>query len=278
MLYVIITAILEMSGNMEYLLLYLMSVLITVGGEVAIAFKMIKEIADQGYKFNLERLKEFSDMSTLYKYIFLVPILNIVFLMVAKYEYDSYGFIMLDQFRVLDMLEKMDKEEQEVYNKHPNAITAIAIEEIVSSLKELEHKKEVKNELPINTLRIDDISEIKFTIDQDANIKIIELSKDLEKGNINEASLKVFIYKKLGETLRTAKEKTVFENYQDLKKDNINVKIESNKKDNSLLEEIKETKELLYELRKYCSGSININVDLKNTQTEDINNKEYIKK
>ena len=263
---------------MEYLLLYLMSVLITVGGEVAIAFKMIKEIADQGYKFNLERLKEFSDMSTLYKYIFLVPILNIVFLMVAKYEYDSYGFIMLDQFRVLDMLEKMDKEEQEVYNKHPNAITAIAIEEIVSSLKELEHKKEVKNELPINTLRIDDISEIKFTIDQDANIKIIELSKDLEKGNINEASLKVFIYKKLGETLRTAKEKTVFENYQDLKKDNINVKIESNKNDNSILEEIKETKELLYELRKYCSGSININVDLKNTQTEDINNKEYIKK
>lgn len=43
---------------MEFLIIWLGSVVASIGFSVSLVFKVFKDVADQGYKFDIKRLKE----------------------------------------------------------------------------------------------------------------------------------------------------------------------------------------------------------------------------
>lgn len=122
---------------MQYLFMYLLTILGSMVGETMLVLRMIKDVADAGYLLDKEKLseslkkmKETSgvDLSLNNKIIRLIPIVNLLNLLKIYSNYNSQRETIITQFSVMGVLKDMTDEEKREYNKKPTAIKAIKID------------------------------------------------------------------------------------------------------------------------------------------------------
>ncbi|MCR5483378.1 MAG: hypothetical protein K6E99_03105 [Bacilli bacterium] len=93
--------------------------------------KVTKDVADNGYKFNLDNLKSLYENNAavseqLMKYRN-IPFINMAIALYGGISYKTNRDNILLTLNTTDCFEKMTKEEEEYYSKNPNAISAILI-------------------------------------------------------------------------------------------------------------------------------------------------------
>jgi len=115
---------------MELLVIWLGSVVVSLGMDTALAFKMFKDVADQGYKIDFKRFSELGKqlnpdarkMSILGLFI---PIANILLKFDQALKYNNARPFIADQLRVMDCIEPFSKDEEENYSKKPTGLNAM---------------------------------------------------------------------------------------------------------------------------------------------------------
>lgn len=175
---------------------------------IVISLRMLKDMADAGYKLYLKRETNTSNNTLIY---FFIPLLNIIYMLKVSIEYAYNSSFMLDELNVLGYLEEMTEDEKKEYNKNPTSINAILIPlksyEEIRPVHSLTFKnKNVSNEILFNMG--DDGEEIRII---HANGFIAKLSVDEQKQLIQKTIAKI-ISKDFSKFLKTGKfkEKTCY--------------------------------------------------------------------
>lgn len=106
-----------------------MTILVSIGLDISLAFKMFKDIADQGYKLEMDKISELGrqmnpETSKNNAMSLFIPFFNLFFQMNKKTKYEQTRPFLADQLRIMDCITPFTKEEQENYNKKPTGFNA----------------------------------------------------------------------------------------------------------------------------------------------------------
>lgn len=247
-----------MNIALQFLLLWLASIIISKVMDLSLAFKMVKDIADLGYKINRDRITNLVnqlDVEQLKKSKIesFIPIYNIFKSMYVNAQYINYKEEMISSLNALCIIDEMTDLEKDVYNKKPGAIGAIALEPIVQFELDSAFKIEVSK---------DDLKGIIYFEKEDNLIKVLksegifEKIKDgatcsyndfinqiatilslyktsinelkISRGNIAEEDLKDFVsFKKVGDEAKILKSDGKLKDINDSSYDEFNDKMNS---------------------------------------------------
>lgn len=166
-----------MNIALQFLLLWLASIIISKVMDLSLAFKMVKDIADLGYKINRDRITNLVnqlDVEQLKKSKIesFIPIYNIFKSMYVNAQYINYKEEMISSLNALCIIDEMTDLEKDVYNKKPGAIGAIALEPIVQFELDSAFKIEVSK---------DDLKGIIYFEKEDNLIKVLKSEGIFEK-------------------------------------------------------------------------------------------------
>ena len=135
---------------MEFFVIWLGTVVASVGMEISNELRIFKDIADAGYKCNLKRVNELSEnlnsnSSGIAIVSLLVPGYNIFYVFDKANKYNNAIPMFLSQLDVAGVLEEMTDEEKKEYLKEPTGLNAIKIQIKSESKKKDVHTFVIKN-------------------------------------------------------------------------------------------------------------------------------------
>lgn len=118
---------------MEFLVLWLGTIVASFGLEIAKELRMLKDVADAGYKINMERLSEIhkqinQDVPNATLQSMLIPVLNVMLVFQRTVQYYQARPMILSQLSVIDALEEMSEIEKTEYLKKPTGLNALIIQ------------------------------------------------------------------------------------------------------------------------------------------------------
>ena len=126
---------------MEYLLIYIISIIASMGIELVGELSIIKELATKGYKLDMEKSSERKTKQERKKDILkkFIPIYNIIhsFKQLAKYEKEKKKI--LENPSNYESIVEMNKIEKDLFNEKPKAITALNL--AISPIDEKNYRK-----------------------------------------------------------------------------------------------------------------------------------------
>lgn len=256
---------------LQFLIIWITTIAATIGADVSLAFKMIKDIADCGYKIKLDRMKEVSEalnpnVKQMNNFIKLIPIINLMKSFSDLVEYSKVRNKVLDEFSVLDCIEEMTDIERESYMLRPTAINAIVIY-AKSKIKEEESDKKVTITFKEN----DEEGKIIFKLierDNKQDIFIIGSEGVAKNMTIGEQKRKIIEIVKL--INNEVEEK--FDSYEDFKKEaiknNNSINLSNFGKQSSNYKTRKERIDELNRFKKELLDSKNINNEKDNNSGE----------
>ena len=175
---------------MELVLIYLGTVIASFILELDNGFQMFKDVADAGYKIDIDKMSEFiNKMRNNQKQESLlrifVPIYNVLRAMQIRMQYIQQRFLILDQLNVMDCIEEMTESEKIEYAKKPTGLNALLIP--LKSSVEISKaiKIELKDEGTLWYGFDDKTKEIKIL---KAEGQIAKLSLEEQKAKIDEVN------------------------------------------------------------------------------------------
>ena len=118
--------------NMNYLALWIGTIIGSFGSELVNELRMFKDIADVGYKVDLQKMADFQkklmpDANKVNLLSMLIPVYNIMKVCQNIINYNNVRLMLLDQLNAMGVLEEMSVYEKEVYSKKPTALNALII-------------------------------------------------------------------------------------------------------------------------------------------------------
>ncbi len=258
---------------LQFLIIWITTVLASIGADTSLAFKMIKDVADSGYKIKLDRMKEVSDalnpnVKQMNNFIKLIPVINLMKSFSDLVEYSNVRNNLLDEFSVLDCVEEMTDEEKKQYMLKPTAINAIVIYAKSKIKKEEKDKK-----ITISFKDGNEEGKITFKLierDNKQDIFIISNEGIAKSMTIEEQKSKIL------KTLQLIKDEIDerFDNYDDFKKEitknNNSISLNNYDKKNDIVKDRKEQIDELNNFKKELLDSKNNN--------EKIDNNDYQKR
>lgn len=171
---------------MELVLIYLGTIVASFVIELDNGFQMFKDVADAGYKIDVEKMSEFINKmrnnrkSESLLRIF-VPIYNILRAMQLRMQYIQQKFSVLDQLNVMDCIEEMTESEKIEYAKKPTGLNAL----LVSLKSSIEISKAIK-------IEIKDEGTLWYVFEEKTNeIKIVKADGLIAKMTIEEQRAKI---------------------------------------------------------------------------------------
>lgn len=117
---------------MNFYVWWIISIFACMGMRVQFAFKIIKDIANAGYKFKPENLSKIIEkinpnVNKINKIKLLIPGFNIFDTFVSAYQYNQKSAYIIDELITLDAIEAMSDKEIKEYQENPKIITALNI-------------------------------------------------------------------------------------------------------------------------------------------------------
>ena len=116
---------------MSFLLFWLVTIIGSYVINFKMAFMMLKDLADAGYKLNVDNVKkfseEFNENRPNNKLIYLIPVINMLYSFKIAVDYNISRWNILDQLRILDILDTMSIEEKKKYEENPTALNALML-------------------------------------------------------------------------------------------------------------------------------------------------------
>ena len=118
--------------NMNYLALWIGTIIGSFGAELVNELRMFKDIADVGYKVDLQKMSDFQnklmpDANKVNLLSMLIPVYNIMNVCKNIINYNNIRPMLLDQLNAMGVLEEMTAFEKEEYSKMPTALNALII-------------------------------------------------------------------------------------------------------------------------------------------------------
>lgn len=176
---------------MNFLVLWLGSTAFSFCMEISRELRMFKDVADAGYKLDVEKLssfiKEFNpDVNKNTILSMLIPIYNIMNAFQNDLNYNKIRYMLLDQLYIMDVLDEMSEYEKKEYQKNPTGLNACLLQ-IKMKLKLM---YATKIEFPDSSVIYCDIKEDDIIIYK-AEGPISRLSKEEQKQKIKEVCIKM---------------------------------------------------------------------------------------
>lgn len=117
---------------MKIVVLWISTVAASFCIELTNELRMFKDVADAGYKINIDRLSDLSkklnpDASKITLLSMLIPIFNIIQVFERITKYNNTRPMLLDQLSIIDALEEMSEIEKQEYLKKPTGLNAILV-------------------------------------------------------------------------------------------------------------------------------------------------------
>lgn len=102
---------------MEMLALWLGSIVFSFGMEISRELRMFKDVADAGYKLDVEKLSSFvkeinPDANKITILSILIPIYNVINAFQNDLNYNKVRHMLLDQLYLMDVLDEMSEYEK----------------------------------------------------------------------------------------------------------------------------------------------------------------------
>ena len=117
---------------MNFYVWWIISILVCMGMRASLAFKMIKDVVNEGYKFKIKNLSKiieqiYPDGKKINNIKLLIPGFNILDILMTTYKYNQANENLIDGLRVLDVIEPMTDQEIKEYQENPTTKTALDI-------------------------------------------------------------------------------------------------------------------------------------------------------
>lgn len=174
---------------MEFLIIWLSTVAVSFGMEMANELRMFKDVADAGYKIDIRRLSDLSkqlnpNASKATLLSMLIPIFNIMQVFQRTVQYNNARPMILDQLNVMDALEEMSEIENQEYQKKPTGLNAL----LIPLKDEIRISKAASIKIETDTEK----SEIFYEMDDSLeNITILKVNGDASRLTVDEQKKKV---------------------------------------------------------------------------------------
>ena len=174
---------------MSIILIWLSSIVITKGMKLITGLKIFKDIGNEGYKFKYDSISEFK-VDEYNKYFDFIPFYNILNIMMISSQYINNKDFTLSQFCNLDLLEEMNDEEKEIFQKRPNGMTVVYLTARSKAKEEIERENEKENDenrminfvVEYNDMTVKaKCKEIKIKVDDNLLSAIEEMQKALDE-------------------------------------------------------------------------------------------------
>lgn len=134
---------------MNFLILWVLTIISSYGVVIYSSINLMKNVYDEGYKFNKEILKDFSNkmqdlpFNKIFKLSMLIPFYNLFTSFKIMFDYSQYLNRVLLELKTLGIIEEMTEFEKQEYEKNPSIKTAL----ISQSRLEKAMKITIKEEL-----------------------------------------------------------------------------------------------------------------------------------
>lgn len=174
---------------MEFLIIWLSTVAVSFGMEIANELRMFKDVADAGYKIDIRRLSDLSkqlnpNASKATLLSMLIPIFNIMQVFQRAVQYNNARPMILDQLNVMDALEEMSEIENQEYQKKPTGLNAL----LIPLKDEIRISKAASIKIETDTEK----SEIFYEMDDSLeNITILKVNGDASRLTVDEQKNKI---------------------------------------------------------------------------------------
>ena len=117
---------------MNFYVWWIISILVCMGMRASLAFKMIRNVVNEGYKFKIKNLSKiieqiYHDGKKINNIKLLIPGFNILDILMTTYKYNQANKNLIDGLRVLDVIEPMTDQEIKEYQENPTTKTALDI-------------------------------------------------------------------------------------------------------------------------------------------------------
>ena len=134
---------------MNFLILWVLTIISSYGVVIYSSINLMKNVYDEGYKFNKEILKDFSNkmqdlpFNKIFKLSMLIPFYNLFTSFKIMFDYSQYLNRVLLELKTLGIIEEMTEFEKQEYEKNPSIKTGL----ISQSRLEKAMKITIKEEL-----------------------------------------------------------------------------------------------------------------------------------
>ena len=115
---------------MEIFAVWLGTTIASFGMEFVQKLTIFKDIADLGYKMNIQEIKKYQNEEDQRKeqyFAFFIPFVNILQVFQKSIQYNNNKTLIFNRLRIMDAIEKMSKLEEEEYLKNPTGLTALLL-------------------------------------------------------------------------------------------------------------------------------------------------------
>lgn len=116
---------------LQAIIIYILTILISFVFQVSMALDTIKYLADHNYKINMDNLENIdldkNNILSIRATIFFPFFFNILSQFKYLNDYFNNKFLIIDEFRILDVLEEMTIEEIKDYESNPTLLNALTI-------------------------------------------------------------------------------------------------------------------------------------------------------
>ena len=170
---------------MNFLILWILTILSSYGVMLYTSFSLIKNIFDNGYKFITKNLEEYGDktqdlpINKIFKLSMLIPFYNLFTSFKIMFDYSQYLNRVLLELKTLGIIEEMTEFEKQEYEENPSLKTAL----ISQSRLEKAMKITIKEELgeSVAYVEVNDKEELDIIY---ATGPISRLSKEEQKAKV----------------------------------------------------------------------------------------------
>ena len=179
---------------MNFLILWVLTIISSYGVVIYSSINLMKNVYDEGYKFNKEILKDFSNkmqdlpFNKIFKLSMLIPFYNLFTSFKIMFDYSQYLNRVLLELKTLGIIEEMTEFEKQEYEKNPSIKTAL----ISQSRLEKAMKITIKEELGESVAYVEVNDKEEFDIiyatgpisrlsKEEQNAKVAKIFKEMKK-------------------------------------------------------------------------------------------------
>ena len=115
---------------MQYFIIYVASILVSLGMDFDYALQFAKDVVDAGGKFNVDKIEDIYKCipeldRRISKFARFIPIFNVAYSISNRLTYETRRNDILMQLNMIGAIDQLTEEEKEEYNKRPTRFNAL---------------------------------------------------------------------------------------------------------------------------------------------------------
>lgn len=179
---------------MNFLILWILTILSSYGVMLYTSISLIKNIFDNGYKFITTNLKEYGDkaqdlpINKIFKLSMLIPFYNLFTSFKIMFNYSQYPNRILLELKTLGIIEEMTEFEKQEYEKNPSLKTGLISQSRLENAMKITIKEELGESVAYVEVNDDEELDIIYSTGpisrlskEEQKAKIVKFSKEITK-------------------------------------------------------------------------------------------------